>query len=69
MADTPGRRGWLVHAAAFAVANPLIFALQRRRGDFRARGALIQLSSWGAGLAYHYFKAIHQPSGPAQVGP
>ena len=62
MPDVPGRRGWLIHAAAFAAANPLIFALQRRSGRFRARGAAIQLASWGSGLAYHYVKAIHQPA-------
>jgi len=60
------RRGFLIHAGAFAAANPLIFALQRRRGRFRGRGAAIQLTSWGAGLAFHYFRAIHQPARRAQ---
>ena len=61
MADAKARRrGFMIHAAAFAAANPLIFALKRRRGEFRGRGAAIQLTSWGAGLAFHYFRAIHQ---------
>jgi len=55
-----GQRGFLIHAGAFAVANPLVFALQRRRGRFDARGATIQLASWGAGLAFHYFRAVHR---------
>ena len=68
MADAKARRrGFMIHAVAFAAAYPLIFALQRRRGQFRSRGAAIQLTSWGAGLAFHYFRAIHQPARRAQT--
>lgn len=54
------RKGWLIHAAAFAVVNPLIFVIQQRRGQLAARGVLIQLVSWGAGLGLHYHRALRR---------
>ena len=56
------KRGWLIHAGIFAIANPLIFLLERHRGRLRLRGVLIQLTTWGLGLIWHYLRSIYQPA-------
>ena len=68
MRESSARQAWIVHAGAFVGVNALMFALRRRRGDPPLRRALIQLASWGGGLAYHYYKGVHHPSRRPQHG-